>query len=139
MIGRLLGIPQNVASKTNRIIRHRIGREWLVRVVAGDAGNSCVSLHPASAALKAVWCKTDVQDSECYTPAVNHIFPSAMAGPAKIDRLHRIELSRIEDLFDGWFFGGQIHPDYMIGARSMASFASNAGYRIWGIKTIVHG
>ena len=104
MIGRLLGIPQNVTTKTNRIIRHWIGRERLVRVVAGDAGNSCVSLHPASAALKAVWCKADVQDSQCDAPAINHILPSAMAGPAKIDRLHRIEPSGIEDLFVGCIF-----------------------------------
>src|ERR1700733_402980 len=63
MIGRLLGIPQNVTTKTNRIIRHWIGHERLVRVVAGGAGNLGVSLHPESASIKSVWGEGDVQDS----------------------------------------------------------------------------
>ena len=43
---------------------------------------------------------------------INHILPSAMAGPAKINRLHGTELSRIKDLFASCFFRGQIHPDW---------------------------
>lgn len=137
MIGSLHSARKNVAAKANCIIRRSIGDEALVRIVAGETGDSRISVHPASTVLQAVRSKADVKDSDSRAPVIHYVLPGAMARAAEIYGSDGIEPARIEDgtavVFD---FSG-FHGGHMFGSGAVARFTGNTRYRITRIKLFV--
>jgi len=73
-----------MTAKALRVICRRIALQWLVGIVAGDAGEAFVTIAPAPALFQ----------SECREPngfnvsKVRNVPPSAMAGAAEVNRLN---------------------------------------------------
>ncbi len=71
-------------------------RKRLVRVVAGEAGDTGVSLSPAPAGFKAVRLKA--HRSNPYHAALHHVCPGAMASAAEVHGIDGIQLGGIQDM-----------------------------------------
>jgi hypothetical protein len=91
----------DVARQALRIVVASFFRKRLVGIVACNARKSCVSVSPASAAQQTISLRANVGDAhhvrQFYIP------PSAMAGPAKIDRISGTQAPRVESQLSAFF------------------------------------
>ena len=102
--------------------------EWLVRVVAGNAGQARIAVAPATAVFQTVRLKARVGDaSNAYLIDVG---PGAMAGAAEIDESDGTEPVRIENSGPTLLVLFLAHQAHMLCARSVTCFASHTGHRV---------
>lgn len=87
----------NMAFKAICIIRAQIVHERAVGVMASNACNPGVFFLPAPAVLQAVGSKPHVVHSNSDQMVLDYIFPSAVAGAAKINRIHRLQQEWIQN------------------------------------------
>lgn len=85
----------DMAAQTFLVVSRGIGRQRLMRVVAGGTGKTSVTFPPASALLQAIGGKAD--DIDSLISQFRHVPPSAMARTAKVHGSGRIQVRRIED------------------------------------------
>ena len=107
----------------------------LMRIVAGNAGESSVWFPPTLAVFEAVRGKAEIQ---CAQSNVRHnIFESAVARAAEIHGLERIQSTQIHHQLGALILLSRIHGKNMAGARSVAGFAGDARHSIFYIELIV--
>ena len=103
-------------------------------IVAGNAGEASVWFVPTLAVFEAVRGKAEVQ---CAKSDVGHnILPSAVARPADVHGLYRIQATGVHDQATAILLV-RFHGGYVTGARSVTGFAGDARHSAIYIQLII--
>jgi len=125
MIARALRtLGRKVASETAIVVGPQIALQRLVRVMAGKAGDSGVSLFPATAEFEAVRLKAYGCDP--FHAALHDVCPRTMASATEVHGIDGFELGRIQHARQALRGSSRLHGCDMACARPVASLAGDS-------------